>query len=1365
MRRSPRDIFVTIKSEGGLLPVDLLQRLAEGDQELDGLSPASYHLAPHEKLGEVINRAWNRLVGAWASFQTAAAALPATDTGTTLTRERWLLILFQELGYGRLLTSKAQEIDGKVYAISHMWQHTPIHLVSFRHGLDSRTPGVAGAARLSPHSLVQEFLNRSEQHLWGMVSNGLKLRLLRDNASLTRQAFVEFDLEAMMNGEVFPDFVLLFLLLHQSRLEADQAEHCWLEKWSQEAQRRGTRALDQLRQGVEAAIKALGQGFLEHPANAKLRDRLQTGDLTPAALYEQLLRLIYRLIFLLVAEDRDLLLPAGADPEARRRYTEFYSLSRLRRLARHQRGTQHGDLWQAFAVTCRCLAQGEPALGLAPLGGFLFAPDSLAALNDCQLSNRAFLRALRHLCFTATRRLLRPIDYRNLGTEELGSVYESLLELHPQVNVSARTFDLGSASGSERKTTGSYYTPSALIHCLLDSALEPVLAQALQQPEPEKALLRLKIVDPACGSGHFLIAAAHRLAKRLAMVRTGEMEPAPADRRRALREVVSQCLYGVDINPLAVELCKVALWLETLDPGRPLGFLDHHLQCGNSLLGATPALLARGIPDEAFQAIEGDEKTYVSKAKKRNKAERQARGQQHLAFPAEPWERLGDLAAALSQLNAEGEDTLAQVQAKEARYAQLLRSSAYLFTHLWADAWCAAFVWKKTADFPYPITEGIFRRLEKNPYDLPPWMGEEIQRLAAAHRFFHWHLAFPEVFTVSDQSCRGGSETRPDEDDPTGWRGGFDVVLGNPPWERLKLQEKEFFAARDPEIAQAPNAAARKRLIEALPQTNPSLWAEFQAAKRAAEGESHFMRNSGRYPLSAVGDINTYQIFAGLARQLLAPQGRAGIIVPSGIATDDSNKRFFADLVDRQALISLYDFENREKLFPDVDSRMKFCLLTLGGDGAAAAGADFAFFLTHPEQLREEARRFTLSAADIALLNPNTRTCPIFRSRRDAELTKAIYRRVPVLIEESKGEAGNPWGIKFVTMFHMANDSHLFRTRAELEGEGWVLAPGNPPQGGTGCQPVHGAPAGCRCHRQEGISANIFVKGEERYLPLYEAKLIHHYDHRWATYQNGATRDLTSAEKADPTTVVLPRYWVPEAEVQARLAGKWDRPWLLGWRRIARTTDERTFIANIIPFAGAGDNIFFTMSRHVDLTWNGLLANFISLPFDYITRQKLGGTNLMFYIAAQLPVLSRKIYKQNVFWLETSSILAFLTPRVLELTYTAYDLAGWAADLGYTGPPFVWDDERRFLIRGELDALYFHLYGLNREDAAYILDTFPIVRRKDEQRYGEYRTKRVILEIYDALAQAQASGQPYQTLLDPPPADPRCCHPDRSSAV
>src|SRR6266567_4163070 len=475
MQRRQHTIFTTVRSEGTILPADLLSRVATFDPNLQGLTPDSYYLLKTEKLNEAINRSWNRLLSAWGAFKTARERLPSHDLGTTLTRERWLLPLFSELGYGRLLTAKAIEVNDKSYAISHGWQHTPIHLVSFRLDLDHYSRGAAGTVRSSPHSLVQELLNRSEEHLWAIVSNGLRLRVLRNNASLTRQAYVEFDLEAMMNGEVYADFALLWLFCHQSRVEAERPAECWLEKWSRTALEQGTRALDQLRNGVERAITALGGGFLAHPANSVLREKLRSGALGQQDYYRQVLRLVYRLIVLFVAEDREIL-------------------------------------------------------------------------------------------------------------------------FHP------------AAGEIERERYSAYYSTTSLINCLLDSALDPVLDEAEKQPDAETAILNLKVCDPACGSGHFLIAAAHRIARRLAAIRTGDEEPAPEARRKALRDVAGRCIYGVDLNPMAVELCKVSLWMEAIEPGKPLSFLEQHIQCGNSLLGATPALLAKGIPDSAFEPIEGDDK-------------------------------------------------------------------------------------------------------------------------------------------------------------------------------------------------------------------------------------------------------------------------------------------------------------------------------------------------------------------------------------------------------------------------------------------------------------------------------------------------------------------------------------------------------------------------------------------------------------------------------------------------------------------------------------------------------------------------------------------------------------------------------------
>jgi len=1321
----------TVRIEGAVLPPDLLQRVAAGDPTLPGMLPEDYHLVTGERFNEVIARAWNRVLGIWTAFRPILDAPPAGESLTTLTRERWLLPLFDVLGYGRLQTARAIDIDGTSYAISHAWGSAPIHLVAASIDLDRKTAGVAGAARMSPHGMLQELLNRSDDRLWGFVSNGLRLRVLRDSARLTRQAFVEFDLQEMMNGEVYADFVLLWMLVHQSRIEGERPEDCWLERWSREAIQQGTRALDHLRGGVERAIATLGAGFLDHPANSALRESLRSGALDKQDYYRQLLRTVYRLLFLFVAEDREVLLDPQYGEAARERYSTWYSTERLRRLAQRRRGTRHADLWQGLRLVIERLGSdsGEPGLALPALGSGLWAQASTPAINGCELSNRDLLDAVRALAYIEEGNARRVVDYRNLGAEELGSVYESLLELHPRVDIDASTFSLATAGGNERKTTGSYYTPSSLIAELLDSALDPVIEDRLRGAGPdaaarEAALLNLKVVDPAAGSGHFLVAAAHRIAKRLAAVRTGEDEPSPEETRAALRDVIGRCIYGVDINPMAVELCKVSLWLEAMEPGKPLSFLDHHIQCGNSLLGATPALLADGIPDAAFTAITGDDKKYVSEWKKRNKQERKGQLTFDRAVVTAPWQRLGDFAAAMQSIDRVDGDTVEGVRRKQQLWEESLRSSGYAFSKLWADAWCAAFVWKKTKEWSHPLTEAEFRRIERNPHDLHPDWRAEIERLAEQYQFFHWHLAYPDVFRVP------GPNEDPDSEQ-AGWIGGFDVVLGNPPWERIKLQEKEWFAERRPDIANAPNAAARKRMITALEAGDPPLYNAFQDALRQAEGESHLVRTTGRYPLTGRGDVNTYALFAESNRTILSPTGRFGCIVPTGIATDATTQYFFRDLMDSGTLASLYDFENRNAIFPNVHRSYKFCLLSISGYARPTTlGADFVFFAQATEDLRDDWRHFTLSSTDIALLNPNTRTCPIFRSKRDAELNKRIYSNIPVLMNDTVA-TGNQWGIYYLRLLDYSDHADELYVNE----------------------------ASCPSRSPVDTSKTLLDVME----PVYEAKLVNIYNHRYASY---SLRDLGGDEVIVSSVLQLsnPCYQIASRYLARRLffesvMAKYDyrQMWLFGFREVTNATNERTMIVSVIPRVPATRRFTTVGIGEWELSAS-LSANLSSMILDYTLRQKMGTVTLSFFTFKQLPVLSPRTYSAESNWHSTLSLRDWLLPRVLELTYTAWDLEPFARDCGYDGPPFCWDEERRFLLRCELDAAYFHLYGIERDDVDYIMETFPIVKRKDEAAHGEYRTKRVILEIYDEMAEATRTGIPYQTRLDPPPADPRVAH-------
>jgi hypothetical protein len=1296
MSRTSRSLFQTIRSEGGLLPADLLQRVAQGDRGLGGVRAEDYHLT-ELPLNEAIVRSWNRLVGALVQFRDARRYLPSDDAGTTVTRERWLLVLFEELRFGRLQTARAEDIDGKAYPVSHAWEHVPIHLVGCNVPLDRRSARVVGAATHSPHGLVQELLNRSEERLWGFVSNGLLLRLLRDNSSFTRQAYLEFDLEQMMESEAYSDFVLLWLTCHQSRVEGERPPECWLEHWSQEAEKQGTRALDSLRAGVETAIRELGGGFVTPGRNADLRDALRSGALSTQDYYRQLLRLVYRLLFLFVAEDRDLLHDPRASETAKARYDRWYSTTRLRDLAQRRRGTKHGDLWEGLKLVMAGLGSddGSTPLGLPALGSFLWSERALPHLGQAQLPNRALLEAVRALATVRDGKVLRAVDYKNLGAEELGSVYESLLELHPELDADAGAFALRVAAGSERKTTGSYYTPTSLINELLNSALDPVVEEAAARGA--EAILDLKVVDPACGSGHFLVAAAHRIAKRLASVRTGDEEPSPGATRHALRDVVSRCLYGVDVNPMAVELCKVSLWMEALDPGRPLSFLDAHVKCGNSLLGTTADLVAQGIPDEAFKALEGDDKEVAKALRKQNKLQREGQ----LSLEDAAMDLVSGLESQAAELEAAGDETPSEVHAKERIFAQLLQSEEYERAKLAADAWCAAFVQRKEKDAPR-ITTAVVRRIADRRGQIPLDVQDEVRRLASEYAFFHWAIEYPGVFG------------RPEP--------GFDVVLGNPPWETVQMTEKEFFAGHS-EIAGARNAAARKRLIAALELDDPPLFSAYQSALRLVEAMNHFTRETCRYPLTARGKINTYALFAELMRSVVGQRGRVGCIVPTGIATDAPMQTFFNDVVAGSSLVSLFDFRNNSSFFADIASAqgVRFCLLTMAGSPQTES-AEFLFRGNAIGDLFDRGRRFTLTRHDIELLNPNTGMCPIFMSERDAELTKAIYRRVPVLLREHDS-AGNPWGLSFTQgLFNMASDSHLF----------------------------YAEPAADR-------------------VPLYEAKMVHHFNHRFGDYAmytvtDGvgvrALPDVPDELLADPGYEPKPRSWVPKREVDARLAGRWERDWLFGWRDITAATPDtfRTVVAGAVPRVAVGDT--FLLAFPTAESPGALLANLSSFVLDYVARQKVGGTHLKYHIFQQLAVLPPSAFEERAPW-DLRRVMDWIQPRVLELVYTAWSMEPFARDHGYDGSPFRWDAERRELLRAELDAAFFHLYGLARGDVDFVMETFPAARRRDERAHGEYRTKNLILEIYDELQRAIETGEPYETRLDPPPADPRVAHPPR----
>ncbi|PWR16893.1 restriction endonuclease, partial [Micromonospora sicca] len=1220
-------VFSAVHTIGGLLPADMLVRISEG-KDVTGAKPADYRVIGSRSVRDEAERHWDYLKSVWKELRVKLpvapeAEAPADPTGLAVAQ--WLEPLFAEFGFGRLTAIGASGIvsdhGGKTFRISHRWHQVPVHLAPWNAALDKR-PASGG---VPPQSLVQECLNRSEGHLWGVLTNGRQLRLLRDSSALATAAYVEFDLEAIFDGELFSEFVLLYRLLHVSRFEvADGATPptCSLEKWRIEAISSGVRALDYHREAVKKAITTLGTGFLQHPANGDLRRNLDVD-----AFHAALLRLVYRLIFLFVAEDRNALHPPKTSVDTRRRYAAYFSSERLRRQANRRRGTAHIDLYQALRMVLDALGDehGRPELGLPGLGGLFDETDADAALRGLSLANADLLEAIRHLSRVRDERSARwrQVDYRNMGAEELGSIYESLLELVPKHSAVDSAFELVNRLGNDRKKTGSYYTPSSLIETLLDSTLDPVIDAAQKRGE-EKAsaageadatgsivaeLLSLTVCDPACGSGHFLVAAARRIAKRVSAVRESNPEPTVDAVRHALHEVIARCVYGVDINPMAVELAKVSLWLEALEPGKPLSFLDAHIKHGNGLIGATPALLRGGIPSKAFKPVEGDDINYAAFLERQNNEERA--GQAGLFDLLAKTKVVNTaFASGLRRIVDAPANNLSAVRRQASAYRDWETSAAYVHALHVADAWCAAFVWHKAKDAPPPITHDIFRGLQDpDARSASQATHDEIARLQRQYRFFHWHLEFPEIFTVPEHVSTVGV------DPATGWAGGFSCVLGNPPWDKVDFEDKKYFSVVEPSIAAIAGTARRIRIAE-WAQENPEAGRRYRAERRKVKATFHFAGDSGVYPLCAKGltvkgvtMLQTDQLFAECFASIVAAEGRFGCIIPTAIATSAGAQHLFSDLARRGAIASLYDFENLKPLFVGVDFRYKFCLLSLTGRELGEPTAKFAFFLLDTTDLDDAERVFVLSPAEIRLINPNTGTLPIFRSRRDADLTAAVYRRIPVLWDETE-KNGNPWGITFkATFFHMTDDSDLFRDRQQLEAEGWELR------------------------------GNVFLRDRERMLPLYEGKMAHHFDHRWNSYYGNGNEDrrrLTLTEKQDPLAAADPRYWVAENGLissvrknkQVEVPGValrlkdmgWDRDWLCGWRDVCRTTDERTAIPAFLPRTAVGHKFPLMLPGVSPILTAALMAAQSSLVFDYVSRQKIGSTSMGLYIWKQLPV-------------------------------------------------------------------------------------------------------------------------------------------------
>ncbi len=1100
---------------------------------------------------------------------------------------------------------------------------------------------------------------------------------------------------------------------------------------------------------------------------------------------EAALIFLYRLLFLFYAEDRHLL--PVRDP----RYRD-YSVRALRERVRDDIdagkvfASRLDNIWRDLKGVFLLIDEGDDAVGMPAYNGGLFDRARAPLLERTRVPDAVMAPLIDALSRRTEdllqSRIIRPwINYRDLAVSHLGGIYERLLEYTLVHEVQAADdyrdkpeIDRITAQPASfaRKVSGSYYTHDDLVRLILresvgllagerlaafeaqiakyrkKTSLNPADWNLLDQLDPASAILELKICDPAMGSGHFLVALVDDLADRvLEAVNTAEqrvaeqpwaahlaergqpwLSPVVArvahirqtirgtarahgwsvtdaqldDRHIVRRMILKKTIFGVDKNPMAVELAKTALWLHTFTVGAPLSFLDHHLKCGDSLHGERLDTVQRGM---------------------------QKLG---MLFQMGELNRLDIAAKSLAQVADFTDVDIAEAQRSKSLAAAAEQQVAPL--HALFDFW-RALRWLVPG---WPV-ESAARLAKLGDAALRPALIEllsparnlvavlvegrvegkgagvdaanallaKVRALAAREQFFHWWTAFPTVFTAQGT-------------------GGFDAVIGNPPWDRIKLQEVEWFAEREPKIAMQARASDRKKLIAELQAKGAPVAASYAEATERAEANARVLAKAGDYPLLGGGDVNLYSLFVERAQALADPSGLVALLTPSGIAADKGAAEFFRSISTTGRLGALFDFENRfnpgGSFFADVDGRFKFSTILFGGTQREFAESRCAFFLHHIEEVDDPSRVLALTAEDFALVNPNTGAAPIFRTARDAKITSRIYRANPVLVHRSELKPATnqrsevkTWPVKYVRMFDMTNDSHLFHTRTELVKRGF-----------------------------ENVGMNRWTKAEVEAVPLYVGRMIHQYDHRHASVtvndanlHNAAVGStLTDSAKADPAAYPTPQYWVSSDSVPEPMRCDWS----IGFRDIARTTDVRTVIACIVPTTAAGNTLPLLVGESAPLPALSaalLLANLNSMALDYVTRQKAQSTHVNWYILEQLPVIAPARFEARI---GATRIADFIREQVLRLSYTAHDMASFARDLGHLNrdgsvkPPFVWNDEDRRARMAALDGLFMHLYGLDENDAAYVLDTFPIVREQDMAAFGRYRTKDDVLAALRRVA-------------------------------
>ncbi len=1240
----------------------------------------------------------------------------------------------------------------------------------------------------APTSQLLRYLRRvddltSGSIRWGILTNGAVWRLYFQGARSVSDQFFELDLyQLIVSSEQEIDsqtrlsnrehWLRVFVVMFQksSFATAQQDTKTFHFKAFQEGQYYEERVTKKLSEVVfKSVFPSLSKAIASSLPNEDLRD-----------VRHATLILLYRILFIFYAEDRNLL-PIRDD-----RYRSYALRYKLREEVGRRKDLKQTfshllyQYWSAIEALSLAIDTGDSSIGLPPYNGGLFDRQATPILNNLRIPDSVMSEVIDLLSYEVHNGVRRYINYRNLSVQQIGSIYERLLEFElrndPEDGVVVHP------NSYARKSSGAYYTPESLVKLVIEETLEPlirdkflifnelnetlaqesmaenVVMRKLREADPAESLLSLRICDPAMGSGHFLVSLVDYLADavvealsevssivdwttstyisplvdRIAKIRDKiegnadkhewSVDSDQLDDWNIIRRIIlKRCVYGVDKNPMAVELAKVSLWLHTFTAGAPLSFIDHHLRCGDSLFGETVESILTKISNAGQKFFINKELTAAYKS---------AADMHHI-------EKITDIEISEAHASAELFDGVKQRTLPLDQFMKVFLALDWLSPNE-KETQSAISAWLD-GQFGNPIqvalgnlyltaastvaedtnTIEVSDELRKIPSKDAKRFSEVLVqaiRLIEEERFLNWEVTFPGVWRDWDKERTGG----------------FDAIIGNPPWDIFEFQEVPWFEYRDSSLALIPRKSDRSHAIEDLKRTNITLWNEYEQARtRFDRATKQIKKKNSAYSWNNKGRMDLYKLFVERAIQMLSPNGIAGFLVKTGIATDKGTAEFFHNLATSNRVKSLFGFENRKVFFPDIHAGEKPCVFVASWQRQFES-AICAFGLHSVEELEDEDRILSLTAEDFSLLNPNTNTAPVFRNSKDAQLTFHAYKKRPILHSRKDSEA--LWPVKYHQMLNISSDEALFKTSDQLENQ-------------EGAFPTN---------------MNRFQTATNIWEPIYEGKMVQAYDHRASdivinpknVFRPGQQIAIPTTEKLNPERLAKPRFYVE----QSKSSWPTKDDWIVAFKDVTATTNMRTMIATIIPRSAAA-NTLPVLSINEDVRDRALVASQIlatlnSVAFDFIARQKVPGIHFTWYVLKQLPIIPLDVMKETKFG--PKSAQQIIGEIVVELIYTSKDLEYFANDMGYTDEfgkslkPFQWDEQRRVRLMAKLDAIFFHLYGYfdpiniesSREKIRYIYSTFPIVEREETKKFGNFISREFALAYCNVLESGRPDAEP-----------------------